>query len=57
MLMLMVFAPVLPMERIDPGEVVPRPMYPLERTERSVLVAVPAVEEPMAKTVESACEA
>ena len=29
---------------------------PVEFTEKSVEVAVPAVEEPMAKTVEAACE-
>ena len=33
-----------------------RVVEPVEFTEKSVEVAVPAVEEPMAKTVEAACE-
>jgi hypothetical protein len=39
------------------GDVVPIPTLPLEFMTKSVLVAVPAVEDPIAKSVEAACEA
>lgn len=48
---------VFPMESREPGVVEPMPTLPPERMSKSVVVAVPAVEEPTAKRVEAGCEA
>jgi hypothetical protein len=47
---LIVFAPVSPIERMVPGVVVPIPTYPFEATSKAVEVAKPFVEDASAKS-------